>query len=160
MKSQSIKSKIFFSSEEDKLLIASVNRYGSNNWIQVSKEMGSRTARQCRDRWRRYLDPRLNCSKWTSEDDEKLQELYSIYGSQWKKISEMLGNRSDLSIKNRFFILVNRWRDKGIFIKLPPQKYLINRVHESMYLKEFEQEENRKESLSMSQMKRFEKKWY
>jgi hypothetical protein len=138
MKSQTNQAKLFFSLGEDQLLIALVNRYGPNRWMEVSKEMRTRTARQCRDRWRRYLDPHLKCSEWTYEDDEKLKELYSVFGSQWKKIGELMGNRSDLSIKNRFFVLAHRWRENGISMNLPLKKYAFKKVYGNSYLKIFE----------------------
>jgi hypothetical protein len=35
--------------------------------------MPNRTPRQCKERWRNYLDPQINNGEWMADDDQKLK---------------------------------------------------------------------------------------
>ena len=48
-------------------------------WTAISKMVHNRTGIQCRERWINVLDPKLNKSSWTSEEDKKLLELCEQY---------------------------------------------------------------------------------
>lgn len=92
----------FFTVEEDKKLIELVNIFGKNEWKVISRLMGTRSVRQCRDRFNGYLDPRIKNIPWKASDDDKLLELYTKYGPKWSVISKHFDNRSDTNVRNRF----------------------------------------------------------
>ena len=48
-----------WSQEENELLIALVNRYGTDNWDLISQQIPGRSASKCRERYTGYLDPSL-----------------------------------------------------------------------------------------------------
>ena len=48
-----------WSQEESELLIALVNRYGTDNWDLISRQIPGRSAAKCRDRYTGYLDPSI-----------------------------------------------------------------------------------------------------
>jgi hypothetical protein len=48
-----------FTPEEDGTLTHLVTHYGTSNWKGIASLMGTRNARQCRERWNNYLDPKL-----------------------------------------------------------------------------------------------------
>ena len=64
-----------FTPAEDEKLRVLVQVLGLSNWKKVSEYMGTRNARQCRDRYKNYLAPYLNSSPWSKVDDEKLINL-------------------------------------------------------------------------------------
>jgi hypothetical protein len=92
-----------FSRSEDELLKELIERFGTNNWIKIKQYFSNRTTRQLRERWTLYLNPNVNQSLWTKEEDQLLLEGQKIYGNAWKDISKVfLPNRTNVAIRNRF----------------------------------------------------------
>lgn len=54
-----------WSEEEDRLLIAVVNRFGANKWSHIAKYIPNRMGKQCRERWYNHLSPNINRAEWT-----------------------------------------------------------------------------------------------
>lgn len=96
--------KIKFTNQEDMQLLELVKKYGTNNWYQISKEMKSRTIRQCRERYRNYLTPEVTNGPWTKEEDDLLFELFYKYGARWKTIASFFPSRTDINIKSRWHV--------------------------------------------------------
>jgi hypothetical protein len=67
-----------------------------------------RTAKQCRDRWRNYLNPALNYSPWTAEESEVLFFQHKTIGNKWTLYTDCLPGRSENSIKNHFYSTVRK----------------------------------------------------
>lgn len=97
-----------FSPEEDDRLRQLVSRYGPNDWSVIAGEMPNRTSRQCRERWRQYLSPDIVASEWTQEEDRQIVNMYLKIGPKWTQISQMLSNRTPISVKNRLKQLQRR----------------------------------------------------
>jgi hypothetical protein len=97
--------KLKFSPEEDELLLAIVRQYGVKDWIKVASLIGTRNARQCRERYKNYLDPDLRQGGWTPQEDELLEAKHRDYGAKWNKIARFFVNRSDISLRNRWMVL-------------------------------------------------------
>ncbi|KAJ6246293.1 homeodomain-like protein-related [Anaeramoeba flamelloides] len=91
-----------WSKEEDELLKNSVAICGDLNWKIISSHIPKRTPKQCRERWKNKLDPSINHSGWTKEEDRILIEKQTIYGNSWSKIKTYLPGRPDNMIKNRW----------------------------------------------------------
>lgn len=96
------KPKAKWSPEEDKLLISAVEANGPTKWDQIAKNIEGRTGKQCRERWLANLDPKINSSPFTRDEDELIIHLHGKYGNQWKKISGFIIGRTDIAIKNRW----------------------------------------------------------
>ena len=95
------KKKTEFTEEEDIKLIKLVNLIGKNNWFVIGQMMGTKTGRQCKDRWMHYLNPKGNLNTWTLKEDCQLIQLYAQYGHKWQKISQHITGRTCNSIRNR-----------------------------------------------------------
>ncbi|OHT05553.1 hypothetical protein TRFO_26617 [Tritrichomonas foetus] len=95
----------FTAEEDEKLLRLQKQQY---DWNEISRQLGNRSARQCRERFQNYLDPELNTSNWTPDEDELLLQKESEMGKKWKKMMPYFQNRSNVNIKNRFATLQNR----------------------------------------------------
>lgn len=87
-------------------------------------EDSKKTAKQCRERWINHLNPRMNKSyfylyiikinnffrgSWKFEEDFKLIKNFVKYGKKWCLIAKELPNRSQHSIKNRFYHLIAKF---------------------------------------------------
>ncbi|KAE9009002.1 hypothetical protein PF005_g10980 [Phytophthora fragariae] len=90
-----------WSVEEDALLMEMMLK-GYDNWRQVSNNIPGRTAKQCRERWRNRLDPSINKSPFTEEEDEAIQQAYDKYGNRWTQIAELLPGRTEDAVKLRW----------------------------------------------------------
>jgi len=105
------KTKRKFSKQEDLQLLSLVGEYGTKDWNLISGIMISRSSRQCRERWIKYLAPGNNTRPWTQEEDDKLIKLHSKFGRKWKTISAFFIDRTDISVKNRFIRLERSCRN-------------------------------------------------
>ena len=104
--------KKMFTNEEDQKLIDAVNKLRDQKgfcWTQVSEIVGgNRTPRQCRERYKHYLDPHIKNPKWTTEEDILLMQKYEEYGPKWSIISKFFKARTDVNIKNHWTVLNQR----------------------------------------------------
>lgn len=94
-----------FSPAEDAQLLNLVNQFGKHNWKCVMMGMPGRTARQCRERFKYYLEPTLNKNHWTEAEDRILTMKYTELGRKWAQIAAFLPNRTPIDLKNRFHVL-------------------------------------------------------
>lgn len=97
-----------FTKEEDAKLASIVSSMKELNWKIVSEKMGDRNPRQCKERWENYLDPNVNRSPFTTQEDILLIEKFQELGPKWVVISKFFNNRSDICIKSRYMVLKRR----------------------------------------------------
>ena len=93
-----------WNSNEDNRLMMAVHKFGLENWSQIASYVGNgRTRSQCSQRWIRVLDPKISKTKWTQEEEKKLLKLVAKYGEKnWMRVSNSLGNRSDVQCRYRY----------------------------------------------------------
>lgn len=111
------KRRLTFTKEEDSRLSKAVEKYGEDNWELVALYVGNRTRRQCSERWRKFLSPTVNLSKWTEEEDKLLIEKFKEIGPKWSQISHFFNNRTDVNIKARFVVLQRKAKKHQEFIE-------------------------------------------
>lgn len=90
-----------WSEEEDRLLLSLIEVYGPSRWVEISQQLKTRTAKQCRERYHQNLRPNLNKSPISKEEGQAIKKLVARHGYRWTFIAKLLNtNRSDNSIKN------------------------------------------------------------
>ncbi|KAF9970374.1 Myb- protein A [Actinomortierella ambigua] len=94
--------------EEDRKLRELVNEYGPEKWVSIASRIGTRTGKQCRERWHNHLDPQINKAPFTHEEDMQILELYSKMGSKWAEMAKHMPGRPDNAIKNHFNTTMQR----------------------------------------------------
>ncbi|KAE9035177.1 hypothetical protein PR003_g10011 [Phytophthora rubi] len=90
-----------WSFEEDSTLEQMVLQ-GCHSWGEVAAHIPGRTAKQCRERWRNHLDPSINKSPFTPEEDTIIQEGFEKMGNRWTQIAELLPGRTEDAVKLRW----------------------------------------------------------
>ena len=98
--------------DEDDRLMEFIRRrqFQAENWVKISGAVGTRTAKQCRERYHQNLRPELDTSPMRDDEARLVLELVSTMGKCWAKISRRLVNRSDNFVKNWFNGRENRMR--------------------------------------------------
>jgi hypothetical protein len=97
-----------FTQEEDQLLAQCVAEHGACDWKRIAARVGTRNCRQCRERWKNYLDPCLSQEPWSTAEDELLSAKYGELGSQWSVIAKCFRTRTDVNCRNRWVFLTTR----------------------------------------------------
>jgi hypothetical protein len=94
--------------EEDGCIFEGVELYGKV-WKIIARELFiNRTSKQIRERYINYLDPLLDKSRLSLDEDLLLIKLQKIYGNKWTKLSEYFPRRSIDALKNRFHSTLKR----------------------------------------------------
>ena len=90
--------------DEDDRLMDFIRRrqFQAENWVKISAAVGTRTAKQCRERYHQNLRPELDRSPMRDDEARLVLELVNTMGKSWAKISRRLVNRSDNFVKNWF----------------------------------------------------------
>ncbi|RDX66500.1 Transcription factor MYB16, partial [Mucuna pruriens] len=87
--------------EEDKKLVAYVEKHGHGNWRLVPAKAGlQRCGKSCRLRWINYLNPYIKRGNFTLEEDHTILQLHALLGNKWSIIATHLPKRTDNDIKN------------------------------------------------------------
>lgn len=92
-----------WSAAEDKKLLGLIDLCGGEknlNWVKISQLLGTRTAKQARERYHQNLKPSLNKSPITADEGRLIEQLVQKYGKRWAEIARHLNGRSDNAIKN------------------------------------------------------------
>ncbi|CAK60434.1 unnamed protein product (macronuclear) [Paramecium tetraurelia] len=103
------------SEEDDIIRSLMIQQEEKHIWTQIALELYNhnnglyvRTPKQVRERWMNYLNPKLNKSSWTDQEDHQLLQLVVNNGKRWSLISSLLQGRTENQVKNRYKSLIHK----------------------------------------------------
>ena len=108
------KTKENWSLDEIKLLKSGLEEFG-RDWVAISKKVGSKNRHQCRlkvineVRAKRMKEPLGKRHKrWSNEEKSNLHIAIKMYGRQWKKVAEYVGQKTAQQCRDKVRLEVNK----------------------------------------------------
>ena len=91
--------------DEDASLQRIVEKTHGRNWVQVALQLGNgRTPFQCFERFVRVIEMKDYNRKWTEEEDKRVLEGVSRYGTKcWKKVALLIPRRTWIQCRSRYY---------------------------------------------------------
>ncbi|KCZ77344.1 hypothetical protein H311_01645 [Anncaliia algerae PRA109] len=94
--------------DEDQELIELMNTHANKSWTFIGKRHGTKTGKQCRERWQAHLRPGIVKTPLTKEEKIKILQMQRTMGNRWKQIAAEFPGRSDNTIKNFYYSHVHK----------------------------------------------------
>jgi len=104
--------------EDDKHLRTLVSVHGLHNWPNIATHMNStfpgknRTGPECKERWYAHLDPTVSKQPWTDQEELEMLIAHQKHQNKWSDVAAALKGRSNNTIKNRFYSIFRKVKNK------------------------------------------------
>ncbi|KAM3140088.1 hypothetical protein pb186bvf_007888 [Paramecium bursaria] len=93
--------RVAWTQAEDDLVVELVDKLGKQ-WMEIQSSFPNRSSKTIRERYVNCLDPKINRSEFTKEEDDHIYYRFIEIGPKWAQISKEINSRSENQVKNRF----------------------------------------------------------
>eukprot|EP00477_Mikrocytos_mackini_P000771 GAHX01000827.1.p1 GENE.GAHX01000827.1~~GAHX01000827.1.p1 ORF type:complete len:319 (+),score=50.58 GAHX01000827.1:373-1329(+) len=108
------KGKSLWTPDEDTVLQTMIGNTTNINWKKVAFALPNRNSKQCRERWKNHVDPKINNSSLTEIEKSLILSLQSKIGNKWSIIAVKLKNRTENMVKNFYYLHKRRMKKKEV----------------------------------------------
>lgn len=92
-----------WSLEEDAALLHAIKRAAGLNWAEIQKNIPGRNSLQCRERYTYALDPKINNTPWTPDEEARLLEAAQLVdGRKWREIAKHVRTRNGKQCRRKY----------------------------------------------------------
>ena len=111
-------SRATWTKEQDTFLQGIVETYGTREWNIIADNMNNKykntpkSADQCRIRWKKHVHQTMVKHHWTEKEEVELLLAHMRYSNRWSDISNALHGRNNNAIKNRFYTIFRKVKNK------------------------------------------------
>lgn len=104
--------------DDDKQLRTLILIHGCHDWSKIASNMNSmfrtkyRTSKECKERWYNYLDPAIAKQPWTDKEELEMLIAHQKHQNKWSDVAQALNGRSNNTIKNRFYSIFRKVKNK------------------------------------------------
>lgn len=96
--------------EEEEKLLQLIEKYGTHDWVTISKELGTRNRSQCRLKYAVYLKNNQRFSVgtrapkefWTEEENRLFKDLVCKYGSDFTRMSQEMPTKTREQLRHKY----------------------------------------------------------
>ena len=108
-----------WSEEEDRKLLHAVELFGTSKWVEIARYVGTRSRKQCRERYVNHVCPSIDNRDWTAEEDKFILQAHGLLNDRWCSIAKSLKGRTARAIRNRYYALVHKPKTCFVPSKIP-----------------------------------------
>ena len=104
--------------EDDRYLRTLISIHGNHDWKKISSGMNftfpakHRTSQECEERWYNHLDPAISKQPWTDQEELEMLIAHQKCQNKWSDVAMALNGRSNNTIKNRFYSIFRKVKNK------------------------------------------------
>ncbi|KAF5837495.1 Homeodomain-like protein [Dunaliella salina] len=94
----------YWKEDEKERLLEGVELHGLDKWSEVASYVGTRTAKQCRERWQNVISKEVNRGRFTPAEVEALKNAAKTVMQEegrlvWGKMAKLMPRRTDDQIR-------------------------------------------------------------
>jgi hypothetical protein len=116
--------KTIWSADEDHAVLSILAEVGSPRWREIATILKRRcgtgkSPKQCRERYRNYLNPTYSITEWGLNEKTLFIVLHKVLGNKWSQMTQYMEKRSDIAIKNHFYCLIRKTLKRFAALTIP-----------------------------------------